>query len=92
MGVACERSLDLVISLLGVLKAGGAYVPLDPSNPVERLAYIAQDAQVALVLTHSTLRGALPAFAQGPTPTASGRKWPCSSGHWRSDRRRCGFC
>ncbi len=40
VGVCLERSLELVVSLLGVLKAGGAYVPLDPSYPQARLAYM----------------------------------------------------
>ncbi len=44
MGVYLERSLELVVSLLGILKAGGAYVPLDPSYPQARLAYMLEDA------------------------------------------------
>ena len=46
VGVCLERSLDLVVALLGVLKAGGAYVPLDPDHPPRRLAWILADAQV----------------------------------------------
>src|SRR5262249_41409650 len=46
VGVAVERSLELVVGLLGVLKAGGAYLPLDPSYPAERLAYMVEDARV----------------------------------------------
>ncbi len=56
VGVCMERSLELVIALLATLKAGGAYVPLDPGYPQERLAYLLQDAQVPVLLTHSTLR------------------------------------
>ncbi|SHH81507.1 non-ribosomal peptide synthetase [Pollutimonas bauzanensis] len=60
VGVALERSMELVVALLAVLKAGGAYVPLDPSYPAERLAYMMSDSGLALVLTQSTVRDALP--------------------------------
>ncbi|WP_282362735.1 AMP-binding protein, partial [Pseudomonas sp. PS01300] len=39
VGLACERSLEMVVGLLAILKAGGAYVPLDPAYPEDRLAY-----------------------------------------------------
>ncbi len=52
VGVLMERSLELVIGLLGVLKAGGVYVPLDPAYPSERLAYMLGDAAPPVVLTH----------------------------------------
>ena len=45
VGIACERSLDVVVGLLGILKAGGAYVPLDPAYPRERLAFMLDDAR-----------------------------------------------
>ncbi|CAN7772038.1 amino acid adenylation domain-containing protein [Rhizobium leguminosarum] len=51
VGIYLERSLDMLVGLLGVLKAGGAYVPLDPDYPGERLRYMLQDSQVSLVLT-----------------------------------------
>lgn len=51
VGICLERSLDLPICLLAVLKTGGAYVPLDPELPQERLLYLVQDAQIALLLT-----------------------------------------
>ncbi|MGH9831142.1 MAG: AMP-binding protein, partial [Blastocatellia bacterium] len=50
-----KRGLEMVVGLLGVLKAGGAYVPLDPGHPKERLAYLIEDAQVALVLAQQDL-------------------------------------
>ncbi|UFP93833.1 non-ribosomal peptide synthetase [Gloeobacter morelensis] len=50
VGLQLERSLEMVIALLGVWKAGGAYVPLDPALPAPRLAWMAEDAQVQLVL------------------------------------------
>lgn len=51
-GVCLERSVDLVVALLGILKAGGAYVPLDPAYPPERLAFMMQDAQAPVLVTH----------------------------------------
>jgi amino acid adenylation domain-containing protein len=56
VGLCLERSLDLMIAILGVLKAGGAYVPLDPSYPKARLDYVVSDAQVQCVITESHLR------------------------------------
>jgi amino acid adenylation domain-containing protein len=61
VGLCLERSLELVIGLLGVLKAGGAYVPLDPAYPHERLAFMVQDAAVGILLTQARLRDRLPA-------------------------------
>src|SRR6185369_16072924 len=55
IGVLLERSSDLVVALLAVLTAGGAYVPLDPAYPRERLAWIIEDAAVALVVTEEGL-------------------------------------
>jgi amino acid adenylation domain-containing protein len=52
VGIALERSIELVPALLGVLKAGGAYVPLDPSNPERRLAFMLADAQVPVLVTN----------------------------------------
>ncbi|PSL79090.1 non-ribosomal peptide synthetase, partial [Variovorax sp. WS11] len=51
VGIAVERSIAMVVSLLAVLKAGGAYVPLDPAYPQERLDYMVDDSGIALLLT-----------------------------------------
>ncbi len=51
VGVSQERSVDLIVSLLGVLKAGGAYLPLDPEYPESRREYMAAQAGAKLVLT-----------------------------------------
>jgi amino acid adenylation domain-containing protein len=56
VGVAMERSVEMVVALLAVLKAGAAYVPLEPTYPRERLAYILQDAGLTILLTQSKLR------------------------------------
>jgi amino acid adenylation domain-containing protein len=63
VGVCMERSLEMVIGLLGILKAGGAYVPLDPEHPKKRLAFILEDAQVAVLLTQQRLVTGLPEHA-----------------------------
>ncbi|USS54776.1 non-ribosomal peptide synthase/polyketide synthase [Pseudomonas kermanshahensis] len=60
VGIAMERSLEMVIGLLGIVKAGGAYVPLDPEYPQDRLSYMFEDSGIALLLTQSHLRAALP--------------------------------
>ena len=60
VGICLERSLEMVVGLLGILKAGGAYVPLDPSYPDERLAFIVQDSQIMFLLTQSYLQAQLP--------------------------------
>src|SRR5689334_18214082 len=49
VGLCVERSLDMVVGLLGILKAGGAYVPLDPSYPAERLTFMLRDAGVSVL-------------------------------------------
>jgi amino acid adenylation domain-containing protein len=59
VGICVERSLEMVVGLLGVLKAGGAYVPLDPSYPAERLAFMLEDARVPVLLTQERLAGSL---------------------------------
>ncbi|MBW8310054.1 MAG: amino acid adenylation domain-containing protein, partial [Candidatus Paracaedibacteraceae bacterium] len=51
VGIAAERSLELIVGLMGILKAGGAYVPLDPSYPEERLQYMLEDTAAPILLT-----------------------------------------
>jgi len=60
VGIAAERSPEMVIGLYGILKAGGAYVPLDPSYPSERLGQIIEDADFTVILTQEHLRDKLP--------------------------------
>jgi len=60
VGLCVERSLEMIVGLLGILKAGGAYVPLDSAYPRERLAFILEDAQVAVLVTSKTLLERLP--------------------------------
>ncbi len=60
VGLCIERSLDMVVGLLGILKAGGAYVPVDPSYPAERIAFILADAQASVLVTQAQLAAQLP--------------------------------
>jgi aspartate racemase len=60
VGIYVERSLEMVVGLLGILKAGGAYIPLDPIYPRERLAFMLEDARVSVLLTEDRLAAALP--------------------------------
>ncbi|MEG4584580.1 non-ribosomal peptide synthetase [Microcoleus sp. MOSTC5] len=55
VGICAERSLDMVIGILGILKAGGAYVPLDPAYPKERLDFILKETKAPLLLTQKHL-------------------------------------
>jgi len=63
VGICAERSIDMMVGLLGILKAGGAYVPLDPAYPKERLAYIMEDARLQVLVTQQRLVNDLPATA-----------------------------
>ncbi len=55
VGICAERSLNMLVAMLGVLKAGGTYIPLDPNYPAERLAYIVKNAELSIVITQSHL-------------------------------------
>jgi amino acid adenylation domain-containing protein len=59
VGILMDRSLEMVLGMMGILKAGGAYVPLDPAYPVERLRFIAEDARLRVLLTQRHLGGLL---------------------------------
>jgi amino acid adenylation domain-containing protein len=60
VGLCVERSIEMVVTQLAILKAGAAYVPLDPAFPAERLAYMADDARLALLVTEAALTSLLP--------------------------------
>ncbi|WP_145133819.1 MULTISPECIES: amino acid adenylation domain-containing protein, partial [unclassified Pseudomonas] len=55
VAICAERSLEMIVGLLGVLKAGAAYVPIDPAHPAERMAFMLQDSQPQALLTQSAL-------------------------------------
>jgi amino acid adenylation domain-containing protein len=73
VGLCVERSVEMVVGLLGILKAGGAYVPLDPSYPPERLAFMVTDADLPVILTQERLKASLPAH---------GAQVVCLDAHW----------
>jgi len=83
VGVCMERSLEMVVALLGILKAGGAYVPLDPTYPRDRLEYMIQDAHLTVLLTPQRLLNALPE-SDGTTIMAldAGFAWDDESRRW----------
>ncbi|MEG3925664.1 MULTISPECIES: amino acid adenylation domain-containing protein [unclassified Microcoleus] len=60
VGICVERSIEMIVGLLGVLKAGGAYIPLDPAYPLERLGFMLEDSSVPVLLTQSKLIEKLP--------------------------------
>ena len=60
VGLCVERSLEMVVGLLGILKAGGAYVPLDPAFPSKRIAFMLEDAQAPVLVTQQHLLSQLP--------------------------------
>ena len=60
VALCVNRSLEMVVALMGILKAGGAYVPIDPKYPVERMAFMLEDAEAAVLLTEEGLRTSLP--------------------------------
>ena len=75
VGVCLERSLEMVIGLLGILKAGGVYMPLDPAYPKERMTFMLEDSGVQVLLTQERLRAALPEHRA---------KVICLDAHWET--------
>lgn len=73
VGIFLERSIEMIVAILGVLKTGGAYLPLDPIHPFERLAFMLQDARVTILLTHTSLMSRLPTLVAQPV---------FMDGHW----------
>jgi len=77
VGLCVERSVEMMVGLLGILQAGGAYVPLDPEYPDERLAYMLRDSGAAIVLTQSKLEDKLAGVLDPDTRlVALDRQWP----------------
>jgi len=60
VGLFVERSLEMIVGLLGVMKAGGAYVPMDPTYPVDRISFVLMDANAPILLTQQKLAQNLP--------------------------------
>ncbi len=62
VGLCVNTSLDMMVSLLGILKAGGAYVPIDPFFPQDRIAYMLEDSEASVLITHTNLLDIFPAY------------------------------
>jgi amino acid adenylation domain-containing protein len=77
VGICMERSVELIVGLLGILKTGGAYVPLDPAYPRERLAFLLEDSRVPVLLTQEVLMDRLP--EQAVELVCVDREWPLIS-------------
>ncbi len=60
VALCCDRSLEMLVAILGIHKAGAAYVPMDPAYPAERIAYMLEDAQAQLLVTQEAVLGELP--------------------------------
>jgi amino acid adenylation domain-containing protein len=80
VGICMERSLDMLVGLLGILKAGGGYLPLDPDFPAERLRYMVEDSRPALLLTQEWLQQEL--------MDAGAQQVLCLERDWKTIRER----
>ncbi len=81
VGICVERSLEMVIGILGILKAGGAYVPLDPAYPSGRLTFMIKDARMQVLLTEARFLQSLP---ERPAPVV------CLDRDWNRIKRESG--
>jgi amino acid adenylation domain-containing protein len=82
VAICIERSLEMIVGILGILKAGGAYIPLDPAYPKEHLAFILEDAQVPVLLTQTHLVARLPAHKSEVV---------CLDSHWNTLSQECTY-
>jgi amino acid adenylation domain-containing protein len=76
VGICLERSLDLIVGLLGILKSGGAYIPLDPTFPPDRLAFMVEDSQLGVLVTQKSLKEILPPITKDLNIVEIDQKWP----------------
>jgi non-ribosomal peptide synthetase component F len=77
VAICVERSVEMVVGLLGILKAGGAYVPIDPGYPADRQEYMLTDSHAPVVVTEDRLRAGLP--LGGAAVVCIDRDWPAIS-------------
>src|SRR6188768_187151 len=87
VGLCIERSLAMLVGLLGILKAGGAYLPLDPHYPPERLAFMLADAGAPVLVTQQALLERLPAV-DGAAAASAGRRLVRLDADWPAIARR----
>ena len=83
-----ERSVEMVVGVLGILKAGGAYLPLDPSYPAERLSYMVEDAGVTVLIAPQRLLKRLPDYKE--EVVMSGHRWDEISGEHEPEHQVSG--
>lgn len=81
VGLCLERSLDLIIGILGILKAGGAYVPIDPAYPQERIAFMLEDTKLQFVVTQQQCLVSLPKKSTTICLDTDWQKIDCQSSH-----------
>jgi amino acid adenylation domain-containing protein/non-ribosomal peptide synthase protein (TIGR01720 family) len=81
VGLYLERSMEMVIAIIGILKAGGAYLPLDPELPAERVSFMLEDARVPIILSQSHLYSNL-TQDMNREPNPSERKIVCLDTEW----------
>ena len=67
VAIAVERSLEMIIGLLGILKAGGAYVPLDPTYPEDRLQFMLEDTNAPVLITQAHLQANFKEYPARPS-------------------------
>lgn len=60
VGICVEKSIDMIIAMIGILKSGAAFIPLDPTYPEDRLSYMVEDSGLSVLLTHKTLNIDIP--------------------------------
>ena len=77
VGICVERSIEMLVGMLGILKAGGAYVPLDPNYPKDRLAFVLQDSKAPILLTQKSLLAGLPRNVESDDATICNPKVVC---------------
>ncbi|WP_269822516.1 AMP-binding protein [Dictyobacter vulcani] len=85
VALCLERSVAMLVAILGILKAGAAYLPLDPTYPKERLALILENSQAQILLAQAALSESLPAFS-GHCSTLKMRPRPLQSSRPRIRR------
>ena len=89
VGLYTERSLEMIVGLLGILKAGGTYVPLDPGYPAERIAFMLEDAHITLLLTQQHLTAQLPIHAVGIVCLDTEAECPLPAERYQSESASC---
>ncbi len=85
VGILLERSVEMIVCLLGILKAGGAYVPLDPNYPTERLAFMIEDAELKVLLTQESWRERLGSTTVDAVIEISRTGIPACQESWRQE-------